>query len=294
MKNRNWLSWITIILLAFVATACSSPNPQPAGLTPIPTLPPGATPTLVQALQNQPAAIRAPANVTPDAALGSSVFLQNCSPCHGINGQGVNAPALRNNKLVQAGGDPVFQTIANGHPGTAMPAWLQTRGGTLTETQINNVIGYLNTLQNVASLPTATPQPTETPSPANAPTPEPARPSEPGGSGSAVGLQGDATRGMPLFGKYCAVCHGPEGVQGLPNPGSNDGSIPVLNPMDPSIANANPKTFAANVDVFIEHGSVPAGPNPTIRMPSFGDSKMLTAQQIADLIAYLMQMNKSP
>ncbi len=285
-------SIVITLLLALAASACSSPNPQPPGLTPVPTLPPGATPTLVPAISAPPTSVSANATAPADAALGAPVYLQNCSPCHGINGQGVIGPALRNDKFVQVGGDPVFQTIANGRPATQMPAWLQANGGPLNQTQINNVIAYLGTLQNVPPLPSSTPQPTETPAPANAPTPEPARPSQEGPPGAAATMTGDASRGRALFGMYCAACHGPEGVRGLPNPDSDDGSIPALNPIDPTIANSDPKTFAANVDVFIEHGSVPAGENPLFRMPSFGDSKMLAPQQIADLIAYIMSLNK--
>jgi len=175
-----------------------------------------------------------------------------------------------------------------------MPAWLQANGGALTDVQINSVIAYLHALQKVPPLPKATPippEPTETPLAANAPTPEPAHPSESGGPGPAVGLTGNATRGTALFGQYCAFCHGPEGIMGLPNPDSDDGSVPALNPVDPTIANPDPKVFAANLDLFIEHGSTPPGANPLLMMPSFGDSKLLTDQQIADLIAYVISVN---
>jgi mono/diheme cytochrome c family protein len=296
MTARNLFTFAAVVLLALAASACSSPNPQPAGLTPVPTLPPGATPTLVPAISAPPTNAAFSATSAPDAALGAPIFEQNCSPCHGNNAQGVIGPALRDNKFVQAGGSKLYATIASGRPGTQMPAWLQANGGPLNEPQINNVIAYLGTLQNVPPLPTATPIPTETPEPtsaaASAATPEPARPSEPGGPGPAAALTGDPTRGMPLFGKYCAACHGPEGVQGVPNPDSDDGSVPPLNPIDPTIANKDPKVFATNVDLFIEHGSIPSGPGPQIRMPSFGDSKMLSPQQIADIIAFIMQANK--
>jgi hypothetical protein len=36
---------------------------------------------------------------------------------------------------------------------------------------------------------------------------------------------------------------------------------------------------------------VPDGENPQIIMPSFGDSKLLTDQQIADIIAFIIQLN---
>ena len=56
--------------------------------------------------------------------------------------------------------------------------------------------------------------------------------------------------------------------------------------------NPDPKLFAMNVDLFVEHGSTPAGPNPTFSMIAWGDKKLLTAQQIADVIAYVMSLNK--
>jgi mono/diheme cytochrome c family protein len=197
-------------------------------------------------------------------------------------------PALRNDQFVQNGDPRAFQIIANGRGGTGMPAWLQANGGPLNEQHINDVLAYVQTLQNVASLPTGAPLPTATPAPQSVPV----RPSEAGNPGPAVSLTGDAIRGRALFGAYCAACHGPQGVLGLSNTGSNSGFVPVLNPINPTIANADAKVFAANLDVFIEHGSVPSGINPLMRMPSFGDSKMLTPPQIADLIAYVMSLNK--
>jgi mono/diheme cytochrome c family protein len=288
---------IAPVLLALFMTACTSPNPQPAGLTPIPTLAPAETPTLAPALQISPLSTVSISTITSgaDAALGATVYMQDCTACHGVGGQGVDAPPLRNSQYIQTAGDQdIFATIADGRPGTKMPAWLQATGGPLMNAQITNLVAYLHTLQGVAQLPTATPQPpepTETPLPPGAPTPQPAQPSNPGGPGPAVALTGDAARGRLEFGRYCAACHGPEGVQGIPNPGSDDGSVPGLNPIDPTIASPDPKTFATNVDLFIEHGSVPEGPSPQIMMPSFGDGRLLTEQQIADLIAYTMELN---
>lgn len=297
MSTQNWIVIVAAVWLVLLLGACN-PNPQPEGLTPIPTLAPAETPTLIPALQVSPEVASAPEPIVAgqtDAALGAPIYLNNCTPCHGVEGQGVDAPPLRNSQYVQTAGDQdVFATIAGGRPNTEMPAWLQANGGPLTDAQITSVVGFLHTLQGVQSLPAATPEPpepTETLLPPNAPTPEAAQPSNPGGPGPAATLAGDVTRGQSAFGLYCAACHGPEGVQGIPNPGSDDGHVPELNPIDPTIANSDPKIFAANVDLFIEHGSVPEGPSPRILMPSFGDSKMLTEQQIADLIAYVMHLN---
>jgi mono/diheme cytochrome c family protein len=290
---------LSLTTVGLLLSACGSPNPQPAALTPIPTLAPGVTLTLAPALQGSlqgSAGNAAPASGEGVAAEGAATYLQNCSPCHGDQGQGIDAPALRNNQYVQSGdSQDIFNTVANGRPDTEMPAWLQDNGGPLVQSQIQNVIAYLHTLQGVESLPTATPQPpepTEEPLAPGAATPEPAQPSNPGNPGPALNLTGDAGNGRAEFGLYCARCHGPQGVQGIPNPGSEDESVPALNPIDPTIVNPAPQIFAENVDQFIEHGSVPEGTGPMIVMPSFGDSQMLTPQQIADLIAYVIQLNQ--
>ncbi len=122
---------------------------------------------------------------------------------------------------------------------------------------------------------------------------EAAKPSNPGGIGQAVTLSGNPTAGKTIFDQTCSACHGPNGTQGISNPGSEDGSVPAINPIDPTIANADPKVFAQNADLFLEHGSTPAGANPQVKMPAFGDTKTLTAQQIADVLSYVIQLNSA-
>jgi len=117
------------------------------------------------------------------------------------------------------------------------------------------------------------------------------RPSNPGGPGEALNLTGDATSGADIFQANCVPCHGPEGTQGVVNPGTDDGMVPILNPIDPVMVDSDPNTFAYNIDLFIQHGSTPAGPNPAIAMPAWGDQGALTQQQIADVIAYLISLN---
>ncbi len=119
-----------------------------------------------------------------------------------------------------------------------------------------------------------------------------ARPSNPGGPGEAVNLTGDASSGTQIFQTNCIPCHGPQGAQGVPNPGTEDGTVPVLNPIDATMVSSDYKTFASNIDLFIQHGSTPAGPNPSISMPAWGDQGALTQQQIADVIAYLISLNQ--
>lgn len=124
-----------------------------------------------------------------------------------------------------------------------------------------------------------------------APTESVLRPSNPGGPGLAVSLSGDATAGKMVFEVNCQICHNVEGRGGNPNPGAAAGTIPALNPIDPRLKSADPLEYATNLDLFIEHGSKPAGPNPTFLMLPWGDDGTLTPQQIADVIAYIMQLN---
>lgn len=118
-----------------------------------------------------------------------------------------------------------------------------------------------------------------------------ARPSNSGGPGPAATMPGDAQAGGRLFAVNCMPCHGAEGKGGIPNPGSDDGTVPPLNPIDPTLVNKDPKVFVYNLDLFIQHGSTPEGHNPAIKMPPWGDDKMLSQKQIADLIAYVMSLN---
>ena len=118
-----------------------------------------------------------------------------------------------------------------------------------------------------------------------------ARPSNPGGPGQAVTLTGDAKLGEKIFTATCVGCHGALGKGGTPNPGSDDGTIPPLNPIDETMHSKDYKTFAGNLDLFIQHGSTPEGPKPAITMPAWGDKQSLTQQQIADVIAYIIHLN---
>ncbi len=117
------------------------------------------------------------------------------------------------------------------------------------------------------------------------------KPSNPGGPGPALNLKGDPNSGAQVFSTNCAGCHGQQGKGGLPNPGSAAGTVPALNPVPSGLANPDPKQFATNLDLFIEHGSTPAGSGPALKMPAWGDQGTLTPQQIADVIAYILSLN---
>jgi uncharacterized repeat protein (TIGR01451 family) len=112
--------------------------------------------------------------------------------------------------------------------------------------------------------------------------------------GQAASIHGSPLAGRAVFDKNCASCHGDRGAEGEDNPGSDDGVVPVVNPIDPGFlehSQGDPSIFAADLDLFLQHGSRPNGDNPKDSMPAWGDTKKLSQQDIADVEAYVMSMN---
>jgi cbb3-type cytochrome c oxidase subunit III len=121
---------------------------------------------------------------------GQTIFQNNCTLCHGDNGEGTRGrPALNDKHFLDSTNDDViFSVISSGVPNTEMPAWNQSHGGPLTDEDIQNVVAFLRAWQ-----PTA-------PDRSNTPP------------------EGDLTRGRSLYANICAVCHGANGegtAQGL-------------------------------------------------------------------------------
>lgn len=106
-------------------------------------------------------------------------------------------------------------------------------------------------------------------------------------------LVGDPKAGAQVFVDNCKKCHGDQGKGGVANPGSTDGTIPPLGPVDDpaGMHTNNPADFALVLDTFIEHGSTPEGDKPKEVMDAWGDKGKLTPQQIADVISYIMSLN---
>jgi mono/diheme cytochrome c family protein len=112
-----------------------------------------------------------------------------------------------------------------------------------------------------------------------------------GPPGAAAALNGNWKKGESLFARHCQPCHGPRGTDKVANPGSDDGTVPALNPVEPDMADKKPAAFAAKIDRYIQHGSVPDGPDPVLFMPDWGDSKSLSQNDIASIEAYVLRLN---
>lgn len=76
---------------------------------------------------------------------GAGLFATYCSVCHGNRGEGTaQAPRLNDPGFLAGVSDDLLRdTIAQGRPGTAMLAWSQAYGGTLTAEQIEKLVAFV-------------------------------------------------------------------------------------------------------------------------------------------------------
>src|SRR5260370_16403510 len=105
-----------------------------------------------------------------------TLYAENCAACHGPEGKGGAAIALASPVyLAIADDDSIRKVIAQGVPGTAMPAFAQSAGGMLTDAQIDVLIKEIRSrwsqrgILDAASAPPYTPKSTETAQRAEAP-----------------------------------------------------------------------------------------------------------------------------
>jgi len=85
------------------------------------------------------------------ASQGRELFVNTCASCHGVDGQGVDAPALNSQQfLAAADDDQIASLIAHGIPGTEMSAYSLDFGGFLTSQQIKAIAIYLRSLEDDA------------------------------------------------------------------------------------------------------------------------------------------------
>ena len=154
MPPRDRILISLALLLVLILTLSCNPNPQPEGLTPVPTLAPAATLTLIPSLEEPPVTSGEPvsspepegetAAAAGDPDNGATLFTANCANCHGENAEGgAVGPTLVSAELKAQDDDFYRQVILKGREGTAMPAW----EGRLSTQEIEDVIAFLRSLQ---------------------------------------------------------------------------------------------------------------------------------------------------
>ncbi len=117
-------------------------------------------------------------------ARAEEVWARDCATCHGERGEGVrnSGPALNTQEFLKEATDElIFDTITDGRPGTAMPAWGQARGGPYNAQVIDDLVKLIRSW-------------------------EPTAPSV-----AEMKPEGDPTQGAVLFATTCFACHGVAG-----------------------------------------------------------------------------------
>jgi mono/diheme cytochrome c family protein len=134
-----------------------------------------------------------PSQVTDFAVL----YGDSCAGCHGADGRfGAALPLANPVFLALVDDEALRRVIANGVPGTSMPAFARVAGGTLTDAQIDILIeGMRQRWSRPDAIVSGRPPPYAGDSP------------------------GDAARGTAVYDARCASCHGRDGTGG-PNAGS--------------------------------------------------------------------------
>ncbi len=87
---------------------------------------------------------------------GAKLFTNYCSGCHGAAGQGGMAPSIGGKDFLSAHDDAaIVQSTSVGIVAKGMPAWSKANGGTLTDSQIADIVAYLRSLAPSAGAPGA-------------------------------------------------------------------------------------------------------------------------------------------
>ncbi|MGC1397074.1 c-type cytochrome [Candidatus Binatus sp.] len=128
-----------------------------------------------------------PTNVTDFATL----YGENCAGCHGADGKSGAAIAMNNPVYLAIVDDASMRrVITNGIPGTAMPPFAQSAGGSLTDHQIDLLIAGIRKDWSGAADAGA------------------------GAPPYSSSTQGDSNSGAQVFATNCQSCHGRDGKGG--------------------------------------------------------------------------------
>jgi mono/diheme cytochrome c family protein len=189
----------------------------------------------------------------------NQLYSRNCSGCHGANGRKGAAQPL-NDPLYQAviTDDSLRRVSAEGVPGTNMPAFAESAGGSLTSAQIEALVSGMRAQW--------------------------ARPSEfknvelpPYSLQDAIAKgsgPGDPQRGAAVYQTFCAQCHG-EGGRG----GQKAGSI------------VNPNFLALVSDQYLR--TIVITGRPDLNKPDWRSNlagRAMTPQEISDVVAWLSSL----
>jgi cytochrome c oxidase cbb3-type subunit 3/ubiquinol-cytochrome c reductase cytochrome c subunit len=134
------------------------------------------------------------------------LYGENCAGCHGAEGRGGAAIALANPVYLAIADDAAIRkVIANGVPGTSMPAFAESAGGMLTDKQIDVIVSQIRSRWSRSGILEAARPPSYRPKSA-----------------------GNVLQGEVAYKTYCESCHGPGGHGGPKGSSITDDSFLAL------------------------------------------------------------------
>jgi mono/diheme cytochrome c family protein len=141
-----------------------------------------------------------PEVIRPEDVLDfATLYTENCSGCHGAEGKGNAAIALRDPVYLAIADDATIRSVTTrGVRGTPMPPFAQGMGGVLKDKQIDVLVRGIRAW---------------------------AMPDSEGNTNLpsySASAPGDAKRGAEVYATFCFSCHGPDGKGGK-------GGSPIVN-----------------------------------------------------------------
>jgi cytochrome c oxidase cbb3-type subunit III len=187
----------------------------------------------------------------PEAILSPVVlYAKNCAACHGADGlKGPSTPLASPVYESLVDDATLVRVIAQGRPGTMMPAFARSSGGDLTDQQVNAIVrGLRDNWRHDDAIAGQDPPP------------------------YADDGKGNPAAGQQVYANVCARCHGPAGGKiGL------SGSV-----LDPSLlALMSPQALRTAVIVGRPDLGMPDWRDQVKGRP-------LTPQQVSDVVAFLV------
>lgn len=179
---------------------------------------------------------------------GRALYIEHCSACHSMSGQGGIGLPLASEKLAGVSDDYLYSTIRIGRPGRVMPAFQR-----MSDAQVDAIVGFLRQRSDTV-----------------------------GQTFEEGSVAGDVERGAVVYQEHCTKCHGDDGSgegKGTGVTASRERSFLV---MPASIS--NPGFLASAPDAMIRR-AVAVGRRDS-GMPAFGRGK-LNEQEIDDVVAYV-------
>lgn len=192
-----------------------------------------------------------------------TLYTEYCSGCHGAAGEASSAHPMDDPVYMAVASDAVLERVtAHGVPGSLMPAFVRSSGGTLTEAQIQTLVSGMRSRWARPARFRGVSLPPYSKADAVAAGEEP----------------GDPGRGRAVFRTFCASCHGSDGTGG-----AKAGSV-----VDPA--------YLSLVSDQALRTAVIAG-RPRLGMPDWRhdvSGKPLGDEQISDVVAWLASRRPKP